>query len=87
MRTNLTIEDLDGFLEEPVVAVLATVRRDGSVLGAADAATPSRGGPAPDDWIDVDANTRRVTGSGFELRATDGGGDGLGAGRITADCN
>ena len=32
MRTNLTIEDLDGFLEEPVVAVLATVRSDGSVL-------------------------------------------------------
>lgn len=32
MRTNLSIEDLDGFLEEPVVAVLATVRSDGSVL-------------------------------------------------------
>ena len=32
MRTNLTIEDLGGFLEEPVVAVLATVRRDGAVL-------------------------------------------------------
>ena len=32
MRTDLTIEDLDGFLEEPVVAVLATLRRDGSVL-------------------------------------------------------
>lgn len=32
MRTNLTLEDLDGFLEEPLVAVLATRRRDGSVL-------------------------------------------------------
>ena len=32
MRTDLTIEDLDGFLEEPVVAVLATIRQDGSVL-------------------------------------------------------
>lgn len=32
MRTNLTIEELDGFLEEPVVAVLATLRKDGSVL-------------------------------------------------------
>ena len=32
MRTNLTIEDLQGFLDEPVVAVLATIRADGSVL-------------------------------------------------------
>ena len=31
MRTNLTIEDLPGFLDEPLVAVLATLRRDGSV--------------------------------------------------------
>jgi PPOX class probable F420-dependent enzyme len=32
MRTNLTLDDLGGFLEEPVVAVLATHRQDGSVL-------------------------------------------------------
>ena len=32
MRTGLAIEDLDGFLELPVVAVLATHRVDGSVL-------------------------------------------------------
>jgi PPOX class probable F420-dependent enzyme len=32
VRTNLTTEDLDGFLAEPHVAVLATLRRDGSVL-------------------------------------------------------
>jgi PPOX class probable F420-dependent enzyme len=32
MRTNLTIEDLGGFLDRPLVAVLATLRRDGSVL-------------------------------------------------------
>jgi PPOX class probable F420-dependent enzyme len=32
MRTDLRIEDLDGFLDEPVVAVLATIRQDGSVL-------------------------------------------------------
>lgn len=32
MRTDLTIEDLGGFLDEPVVAVLATTRPDGSVL-------------------------------------------------------
>jgi PPOX class probable F420-dependent enzyme len=32
MRTDLTIDDLDGFLEEPIVAVLATIRQDGSVL-------------------------------------------------------
>jgi PPOX class probable F420-dependent enzyme len=32
MRTDLTLDDLDGFLEEPIVAVLATIRQDGSVL-------------------------------------------------------
>jgi PPOX class probable F420-dependent enzyme len=32
MRTNLGVDELDGFLEEPVVAVLATLRADGSVL-------------------------------------------------------
>jgi len=32
MRTNLTVEDLGGFLDEPLVAVLATLRADGSVL-------------------------------------------------------
>ena len=32
MRTNLTVEDLDGFLDEPHVAVLATLGKDGSVL-------------------------------------------------------
>jgi PPOX class probable F420-dependent enzyme len=32
VRTGLTIEDLDGFLDEPLLAVLATLRRDGSVL-------------------------------------------------------
>ena len=31
MRSNLTIEDLSGFLDLPLVAVLATLRRDGSV--------------------------------------------------------
>jgi PPOX class probable F420-dependent enzyme len=32
VRTNLRVEDLDGFLDEPLVAVLATLRSDGSVL-------------------------------------------------------
>lgn len=32
MRTNLAIADLGGFLDEPRVAVLATLRSDGSVL-------------------------------------------------------
>jgi PPOX class probable F420-dependent enzyme len=32
MRTDLTLEDLGGFLDEPRVAVLATLHRDGSVL-------------------------------------------------------
>jgi len=32
MRTGLGIDDLGGFLDEPIVAVLATYRQDGSVL-------------------------------------------------------
>ena len=32
MRTDLTLEDLDGLLDEPVLAVLATLRADGSAL-------------------------------------------------------
>jgi PPOX class probable F420-dependent enzyme len=32
VRTNLRVEELDGFLDEPLVAVLATLRNDGSVL-------------------------------------------------------
>jgi PPOX class probable F420-dependent enzyme len=32
MRTDLTLEDLEGFLDLPVLAVLATHRADGTVL-------------------------------------------------------
>jgi len=32
VRTQLSVEDLGGFLDEPQVAVLATLRKDGSVL-------------------------------------------------------
>ena len=32
MRTDITIDDLDGFLDEPHLAVLATRRADGSTL-------------------------------------------------------
>ncbi|MGH2650012.1 MAG: TIGR03618 family F420-dependent PPOX class oxidoreductase [Actinomycetota bacterium] len=32
MRTDLTLEDLGGFLDDPRVAILATLRRDGTVL-------------------------------------------------------
>jgi PPOX class probable F420-dependent enzyme len=32
MRTELTPEDLGGFLNEPRMAILATLRRDGTVL-------------------------------------------------------
>jgi PPOX class probable F420-dependent enzyme len=32
VRTNLTVDELGGFLDEPIVAVLATLRTDGSVL-------------------------------------------------------
>ena len=32
MRTNLTVEDLGDLLDKPLVAVLATLRMDGSVL-------------------------------------------------------
>ena len=32
MRTGITLDDLDGFLDEPHLAVLATHREDGTVL-------------------------------------------------------
>jgi PPOX class probable F420-dependent enzyme len=32
VRTGLAVDDLEGLLDEPLVAVLATNRRDGSVL-------------------------------------------------------
>jgi PPOX class probable F420-dependent enzyme len=32
VRTKLTVADLGGFLDEPLVAVVATLRADGSVL-------------------------------------------------------
>jgi PPOX class probable F420-dependent enzyme len=32
VRTGLTVEDLGGLLDEPLLAVLATLRADGSVL-------------------------------------------------------
>jgi PPOX class probable F420-dependent enzyme len=32
MRTDITVEALHGFLDEPLVAVLATLRADGTVL-------------------------------------------------------
>jgi len=32
VRTNLTLDDVGGLLDEPLVAVLATLRSDGSVL-------------------------------------------------------
>src|SRR6266508_6783678 len=32
MRTDLTLEDLGDLLDEPRVAILATLRRDGAVL-------------------------------------------------------
>jgi PPOX class probable F420-dependent enzyme len=42
MRTNLSIEDLPGFLDEPFVAILATLRPDGSVLQS----------PVWREWVD-----------------------------------
>jgi PPOX class probable F420-dependent enzyme len=32
MRRNLSIDDLDGLLDEPLIAVIGTYRKDGSVL-------------------------------------------------------
>lgn len=58
----------------------------GSDVGAGDVATPSRGGPAPDDWIHVDEVGRVIRGSGFELRATDPTAASHPAGTLVADC-
>ena len=66
--------------------VIAITRRDRPTLGAADSSMPSRGGPAPDDWITVDAEAGVVSGAGFELRAIDGAGEPLADGTLIADC-
>lgn len=72
-------------VEEHVISI-TDAGPDRPDLGAADVPLPSRGGPAPDDWIQVDEQTRAVRGHGFELRATSPGGPQLEAGTLVADC-
>lgn len=63
----LVSQVIDGH-EEHVISIFDA---DGSFdVGAADLATPSRGGPAPDDWIEHDPLAHVVYGEGFELRST-----------------
>ena len=66
--------------------VITLTRMRHADLGAADVSTPSRGGPAPDDWIEIDEDAAVVHGGGFELRATDGSGESYADGRLVADC-
>jgi hypothetical protein len=44
VRTNLTVEDLGDLLDKPLVAVLATLRTDGTVLLCPPASAPSMTG-------------------------------------------
>lgn len=65
--------------------LIEITRMQGEDLGAADVAVPSRGGPAPDDWIEVGDGA--VTGSGFRLRSTgDPVAEPLPAGDLVVDC-
>ena len=66
--------------------VITLTRTGDTNLGAADVAMPSRGGPAPEDWIEIDEHAGVVHGGGFELRATDGSGQSFAGGRLVADC-
>ena len=66
--------------------VIEIVRYDGANIGAADMSTPGRGGPAPDDWIQVDEDAHVVHGSGFELRVIDESQRTLPPGTLVADC-
>ena len=66
--------------------VITLSRMRAANLGAADVGAPSRGGPAPDDWIEIDEQAGVVRGEGFELRATDGSGPSYADGRLVADC-
>lgn len=71
----------------PEEHVITITRFDGTDLGAADLATPSRGGPAPDDWIELDEDLRSVRGRGFQLAPTEvPGGDPMPPGVLVADC-
>lgn len=47
MRTNLTLDDLGDLLEQPIVAVLATYRADGSAMLAGLISTLSFAAPRP----------------------------------------
>ena len=64
--------------------VISIHRPDDPSLGAADVQVPSRGGPAPDDWIEIGDGV--VTGAGFELWEIEIGGRRLPPGTLVADC-
>ena len=68
--------------EEHVISI--TTPLDRPDLGAADVNVPSRGGPAPDDWIEIGDGV--VTGSGFELAEIEVGGRRFPSGTLVADC-
>lgn len=72
-------------LEEHRITI---TRRDGAPdLAASDSPRPGAGGPAPDDWIEVDEAAGVVRGGGFRLGATDGSAQPLPAGTLVADCS
>lgn len=84
----------DGFLNVSILVsrvlpgheehVITITRLEAPSLGAADVNVPSRGGPAPDDWIEVGDGV--VTGAGFELREIEPGGRTYPGGTLVADC-
>ncbi|WP_436794430.1 hypothetical protein [Actinospongicola halichondriae] len=68
LSVNILVSKVVDGHEEHVIEIFSI---DGSLaLGAADFQTPSRGGPAPGDWIHHDTDAGVVFGSGFELRST-----------------
>ncbi len=85
LDVNVLVSQVVDGHEEHVIEIFST---DGSVdIGADDLQLPSRGGPAPDDWIRHDADAGAVFGAGFELQSTSPDDDTvLEDGVLVADC-
>ncbi len=85
LNVNVLVSSVIDGHEEHVIEIFSV--DDTLDVGAADLQLPSRGGPAPDDWVHVDGAAGVVYGSGFELQSTSPDDDtSFGDGVLVADC-
>lgn len=85
LNVDVLVSQQAAGLEEHRITI---TRHDGTPdLAANDTPRPGAGGPAPDDWINVDESAGVVRGTGFQLAATDGSAPPLPSGTLVADCS